>query len=52
MKRRDIKKMIAAWEESDPGRTDRLFRSIQNVTASHLADTKLFDFEGLTAVDD
>ena len=52
MKRRDIKKMIAAWEESDPGRTDRLFRSIQNVTASHLADTKLFDFENLSAVDD
>jgi tRNA 2-thiocytidine biosynthesis protein TtcA len=52
MKRRDIKKMIATWEQSDPGRTDRLFRSIQNVTASHLADTKLFDFESLTAVDD
>ena len=52
MKRREVKKMIAAWEQTDPGRSERMFRSLQNVTASHLADTKLFDFESLTAVDD
>jgi tRNA 2-thiocytidine biosynthesis protein TtcA len=52
MKRRDIKAMIAGWEQQDPGRTDRLFRSIQNVTPSHLADRALFDFEGLTGKDD
>jgi len=48
LKRREIKKMLAAWEGEDPGRTERLFRSLQNVTASHLADSALFDFAGLT----
>jgi tRNA 2-thiocytidine biosynthesis protein TtcA len=52
MKRREIKKMLAEWEQADPGRSERLFRSLQNVTASHLADTKLFDFESLAAADD
>ena len=51
MKRREVKAMLAEWEREDPGRTDRLFRSLQNVTASHLADRALFDFEGLEAAD-
>jgi tRNA 2-thiocytidine biosynthesis protein TtcA len=52
MKRREIKAMLASWEQEDPGRTDRLFRSLQNVTPSHLADRGLFDFESLTGADD
>jgi tRNA 2-thiocytidine biosynthesis protein TtcA len=51
MKRRDVKAMLAKWEQEDPGRTDRLFRALQNVTASHLADRTLYDFESLGAVD-
>ena len=51
MKRREIKAMLTAWEKEDPGRSDRLFRSLQNVTASHLADPKLFDFESLAAAE-
>jgi tRNA 2-thiocytidine biosynthesis protein TtcA len=51
MKRREIKAMLAEWEKQDPGRTDRLFRSLQNVSASHLADRALFDFEGVGADD-
>ena len=51
MKRREIKAMLADWEKQDPGRTDRLFRSLQNVTASHLADRVLFDFESVGADD-
>jgi tRNA 2-thiocytidine biosynthesis protein TtcA len=47
MKRRDVKAMIAEWERQDPGRTDRLFRSLQNVSASHLADRELYDFKNL-----
>ena len=47
MKRREIKRMLEAWEAEDPGRTERLFRSLQNVTASHLADRGLYDFENL-----
>jgi tRNA 2-thiocytidine biosynthesis protein TtcA len=52
MKRREIKAMLASWEQQDPGRTDRLFRSLQNVAPSHLADRALFDFESLTGADD
>ena len=52
MKRREVKAMLASWERDDPGRTDRLFRSLQNVTPSHLADRDLFDFESLTGDDD
>ena len=47
LKRREIKKMIAKWEVEDPGRADRIFRSLQNVTPSHLADRALFDFAAL-----
>ena len=52
MKRREIKAMLAGWEQQDPGRTERLFRSLQNVTPSHLADRGLFDFENLSGVHD
>ena len=51
MKRREVKAMLAEWEKQDPGRTDRLFRSLQNVSASHLADRALFDFERVAADD-
>jgi tRNA 2-thiocytidine biosynthesis protein TtcA len=49
LKRRDVKAMLAAWEREDPGRTERLFRSLKNVTPSHLADTQLHDFRALAA---
>jgi tRNA 2-thiocytidine biosynthesis protein TtcA len=52
MKRREIKAMLAGWEREDPGRSERLFRSLRNVSPSHLADPDLFDFEGLTGGDD
>ncbi len=52
MQRRRIKAMLADWERDDPGRTDRLFRALQNVTASHLADAALFDFAGLERLAD
>jgi len=51
MKRREVKELLAEWEKQDPGRTDRLFRSLQNVSASHLADRALFDFESFGADD-
>ena len=49
LKRREIKALLGAWEKIDPGRTDRLFRALQNVNASHLADRSLFDFVDLQA---
>lgn len=47
LQRVKIKQMLQAWEAETPGRIDSLFRSMQNVTPSHLADSELFDFAGL-----
>jgi tRNA 2-thiocytidine biosynthesis protein TtcA len=47
LKRQEIKRLLSAWEQEDPGRTARLFRAIQNVSPSHLADRSIYDFEGL-----
>ncbi|NRB08994.1 MAG: tRNA 2-thiocytidine(32) synthetase TtcA [Richelia sp.] len=47
LQRVQIKQMLQVWEKESPGRVDNLFRSLQNVTPSHLADTQLFDFTNL-----
>ncbi len=47
LQRKKIKAMLAAWEKEDPGRSGRLFRSLQNVSPSHLADPELYDFAAL-----
>lgn len=52
LKRQEIKRLLSGWEQEDPGRTARLFRAIQNVSPSHLADRAIYDFEGLTPVED
>ena len=49
LQRVKIKQMLQAWEAETPGRIESLFRSMQNVTPSHLADGELFDFAGLSA---
>jgi len=45
--RQNIKAMLAEWEETDPGRTERIFRSMGNIAPSQLADSTLFDFASL-----
>ena len=40
--------MLAQWEQAFPGRTDNIFKALQNVSPSQLADSALFDFAGLT----
>ncbi|WP_017300434.1 tRNA 2-thiocytidine(32) synthetase TtcA [Nodosilinea nodulosa] len=47
LQRAQIKAMLQTWEKQWPGRTETLFRSLQNVAPSQLADPTLFDFEGL-----
>jgi tRNA 2-thiocytidine biosynthesis protein TtcA len=47
LQRVKIKQMLQAWEAETPGRVESLFRAMQNVTPSHLADGKLFDFAGV-----
>ncbi len=49
LQRKKIKAMLRTWEMEDPGRTERLFKSLQNVSPSHLADFQLFDFKTLTS---
>jgi tRNA 2-thiocytidine biosynthesis protein TtcA len=48
LQRTQIKKLLQAWEQEYPGRTETLFRSLQNVSPSHLADTRWFDFAHLS----
>lgn len=47
LQRVQLKQMLAAWEREAPGRVESIFRSLQTIAPSHLADTALFDFEGL-----
>jgi tRNA 2-thiocytidine biosynthesis protein TtcA len=47
LQRQAIKQMLAEWERKFPGRIESIFRSLQNVGPSHLADRVLFDFAGL-----
>ena len=47
MQRKVVKGMIQQWEQENPGRSDLIMRSLQNVVPSHLADTELFDFQSL-----
>lgn len=43
-----IKQMIHDWEKQFPGRSETMFRALQNVVPSHLADTTLFNFASLS----
>jgi tRNA 2-thiocytidine biosynthesis protein TtcA len=47
LQRQNIKKMLAQWEEEQPGRSENIFRSITNIAPSQLADNELFDFKSL-----
>jgi tRNA 2-thiocytidine biosynthesis protein TtcA len=47
LQRQKIKSMLADWERAEPGRTASIFRALQNVALSQLADTSRFDFSGL-----
>jgi tRNA 2-thiocytidine biosynthesis protein TtcA len=49
LRRAEVKRLLAAWEREDPGRTDRLFRAVQNVSPSHLADLSLYPFAEIGA---
>ncbi len=49
LQRKQLKLMLSDWERQTPGRVENIFRSLQNVTASHLADPALFDFASLGA---
>ena len=39
--------MLIDWDKKTPGRVEKIFKSIQNVSPSQLADRELFDFVNL-----
>ncbi|QDG55611.1 MULTISPECIES: tRNA 2-thiocytidine(32) synthetase TtcA [Pseudomonas] len=47
LQRQVVKDMLVDWERKTPGRTESIFRSLQNVQPSQLADRNLFDFTSL-----
>lgn len=49
LQRQAIKDMLQVWDKQFPGRLETIFRSLQNVAPSQLADAILFDFKALKA---
>ncbi len=47
LQRQAIKEMLTAWDKKTPGRVENIFRSLQNIRPSQLADRDLFDFANL-----
>ncbi|CEO39248.1 tRNA 2-thiocytidine(32) synthetase TtcA [Photobacterium kishitanii] len=47
LQRQSIKAMLIDWDKKTPGRVDAIFKSIQNISPSQLADKNLFDFVNL-----
>jgi tRNA 2-thiocytidine biosynthesis protein TtcA len=47
LQRQAMKAMLSAWDKQFPGRLESIFKSLQNIAPSQLADTTLFNFIGL-----
>ncbi len=45
LERLRIKKMLMEWDQQSSDRVGNIFRSMQNITSSHLLDKRLFDFD-------
>lgn len=52
LQRKQVQRMMAAWEQEHPGRIQTIARALADVRPSQLADPKLFDFAGLIPGDD
>jgi len=48
LQRQAMKAMLQTWDKQFPGRLETIFSSLKNIAPSQLADTKLFDFAGLS----
>jgi tRNA 2-thiocytidine biosynthesis protein TtcA len=49
LQRKAVQRMLAEWEQVQPGRSENIFRALGNVSPSQLADRELFDFAALGA---
>lgn len=47
LQRQAIKGMLSGWEKEQPGRIYNIFKSIQNVSPTQLADSALYNFSDL-----
>ena len=47
LERQRIKNMLSEWDKESPDRVANVFRSMQNITSSHLLDTRLFNFNNM-----
>ncbi len=52
LQRQQVKAMLQGFEAQHKGRTQVMFRALSNIRPSHMLDTKLFDFQGLSLEDD
>lgn len=48
LQRKQIKAMLNEWEQRFPGRIESMFKAMQNVIPSHLADAELYDFGSIS----
>ena len=46
LQRQLIKQMLTEWNRKHPGRVETIFKSMQHIEPSQLADRKLYDFSG------
>lgn len=44
LQRAMMKSLLDSWEEKSPGRREVMFRALQNIRPSHLADDRIWDF--------
>lgn len=49
LKRKEVGRMLQAWQRQQPGRIENIFNALTRVVPSHLMDARLFDFAGLHA---
>jgi tRNA 2-thiocytidine biosynthesis protein TtcA len=47
LQRKQVKKMMEAWERDTPGRVEQIARALGDIRPSQLSDPKLFDFLAL-----
>ncbi len=52
LQRQEVKAMLQGFEAQHKGRTQVMFRALSNIRPSHMLDSKLFDFQGLSLEDD
>ena len=49
LQRKQVQRMLAAWEQESPGRIETIARALGDIRPSQLSDPKLFDFMALGA---